>query len=90
VKIPNKNYTRLRTCANSRINVGRPATPFRVNVDIVTGDGNILTSFSYVKCTVADFSVFLQQDKEIHNFSDTDGSEIRDIFLFKCAGFRLV
>jgi len=88
--LPSIDKKILYELTNSYINAGRSATPFRVNVDIVAGDGNILTSFSYSKCTVADFSVFLQQDKDIHNFSDTDGSEIRDIFLFKCAGFRLV
>ena len=88
--LPSEDKAIIYKMINTFINAGNTATPFDVKIDIVSGAGNIITTFSYAKCTVADFSVFLQQDREVYSFSEKEGSEIRDIILFKCSGFRLV
>ena len=87
--LPSEDKGNIYKLVNSFINPGRVAVPFNVKIDILSGNGNELISYRYAKCSVTDFIVYLEQSKEIYRFSDRDNSEIRDIIVFKCSGFRL-
>ena len=87
--LPSKDKLPVYKLVNSFITPGHTES-FDVKVDVLSGSGDNLLSYSFEKCVVVDFSVFLEQDKEIYSFSKNDGSEIRDVILFKCQGFKLL
>ena len=57
-----------------------------VDVSVLSGDGKELQIWEYDECSIADYVVFLNFDKEEFRWSDEEGSEIRELFFFACRG----
>lgn len=62
---------------------------FMVNVEILTGGGQILQTWKYEDCKIVDYWVYTNTDKTKYNFSDEDGMEIRDAMVISCIHQRL-
>lgn len=62
---------------------------FFVDVEILTGSGDVLQTWKYEKCKIVDYWVYSNTDKTRYNFSDTDGIEIRDGMTLSCVSQRL-
>lgn len=62
---------------------------FFVDVEILTGSGDILQTWKYEKCKIVDYWVYSNTDKTKYNFSGTDGIEIRDGMTLSCVSQRL-
>jgi len=79
----------LYDLAEDYINPGRPVHPFKVQVSILDGNGNLIQLWDYRKCDMTDYVSFLEMDKDVYRFGEEDEEEWRERFLFICAGFGL-
>jgi len=79
----------LYDLAEDYINPGRPVQPFKVQVRILDGNGNLIQYWDYRECDMTDYVSFLQTDKDVYRFGEEDEEEWRERFLFICAGFNL-
>ena len=62
---------------------------FFVDVEILTGNGDVLQTWKYEKCKIVDYVVYNNTSKTQYNFSGTDGIEIRDEMVLSCVSQRL-
>jgi hypothetical protein len=71
------------------INPGESPQLIDVSVDFVTGDGTILQSWQYHKCSVTDYVTYQDSDVMFTRFIKTIDYEIRDKTTFDCAGLNV-
>lgn len=73
------------------LNHSPDARPFDVNIDLVAGDGSIIHTLNYKKCTIESYFVYVNDSKGDYRFSKdkTDRMEIRDVTKFDCMGFSI-
>jgi len=76
------------TIIKNYIKPGTPQ-PFNADIDIVTGDGNILQTYQYTKCEVTGYVPFLSENTIRLTFIKEFKSEIRDRTDFNCDGFKV-
>ena len=62
---------------------------FFVDVEIMSGDGRVLQTWEYEKCSIVDYLVYTNTDKTKYNFSGADQMEIRDRMMVSCSDQRL-
>ena len=86
--LPSKDKSLLYNMVDRYVSTKNPE-PFSVLVDIVAGDGSIIQTWDYRKCSIEDYSTFVDSNKENYRFSNIDDLEIREIFVFVCLGFHL-
>lgn len=63
--------------------------PFDVDVDIVSGDNTVILTWEFTDCKPIAFGTYLQDIKNLYQFSNTDNAEIRERVLFQCTGLDL-
>ena len=61
-----------------------------VDVSVLSGDGKKMQTWEYEECSLADYVIFLNSDKEEFRWSNQDGSEIRELFFFECVGIDFI
>jgi len=71
------------------INPGKVPELFDVSVDLVTGDGTILQSWQYHKCSVTDYVIYRDDNLMFTRFVKTIDYEIRDKTTFDCGGLNV-
>jgi len=71
------------------INPGKSPELIDVSIDLVTGDGTILQSWQYHKCSVTDYVIFRDDNIMFTRFIKTIDYEIRDKTTFECAGLNV-
>ena len=86
--LPSKDKSLLYNMVDRYVSTKNPE-PFSVLVDIVAGDGSIIQTWDYRKCSIEDYSTFVDSNKENYRFSNIDDLEIRELFVFACLGFHL-
>ena len=62
---------------------------FLVDVEIMSGNGEVLQTWEYEKCGIVDYWVYTNTDKTEYNFSGADRMEIRDRMVVSCFDQRL-
>jgi len=67
-----------------------PVTPFDVDIDVLSGSGNIIQTWAYRNCEPTAYGTFLQDVIFIYQFVDQDKAEIRDRVTFTCTGIELL
>jgi len=87
--LPSKDKVTLYQLVDEFVNPGRPPAQYNVDVDIVAGDGTIIQTWEYDNCKILEYVTFLDSDKDTYRYSDADEAEIRELFLWECAGFHL-
>jgi len=65
-------------------------TPFDVDIEVLSGDGQIIQTWAYKKCEPTAYGTFVQDLIFYYQFVDQEKSEIRDRVTFECAGIELV
>ena len=64
-------------------------TPFDIDIDVVTGDGTIIQTWSYTKCQPTAYGTYLQDVINFYQYSGQNKSEIRDRVAFSCTSVLL-
>jgi len=64
-------------------------TPFDVDIEVLSGDGQIIQTWAYKKCEPTAYGTFVQDLIFYYQFVDQEKSEIRDRVTFTCAGIEL-
>ena len=84
--MPTKDKEEYYKFISKYINPGKEPEPFDVTVDLLTGDGTILQTWSYAKCSATNYTTFFLDNNLIYKFKEATGSEIRDKTYFLCSG----
>ena len=63
--------------------------PFDVDVDIVSGDNTVIVTWKFTDCKPIAFGTYLQDIKNLYQFSNRNSAEIRERALFECTGIDL-
>ena len=89
--IPNSQFAPLYDAVNYLLFEQGVITPFRVNVDVLTDEGVLIQQWRYQKCDLFGYGTYVQEVRNLFQMSqDNTQSEIRDRFVFECAGVRLI
>jgi hypothetical protein len=72
------------------VNPGKIPELFSAQVDVVTGDGDILQSWIYNKCELSSYTPYLVDSLSIIKFQFDNTPEIRGQSIFECNGFEFV
>jgi len=65
-------------------------TPFDVDIDVLSGDGQVIQTWAFENCEPVAYGTFVQDVIFLYQFVDQDKSEIRDRVTFFCAGVHLL
>ena len=87
--LPNKGKENLYHFLARYVNPGKTPEPFDVDVDVVTGDGRILETLQYRKCSGIDFNWYRQELIFLYQITGTMEEEIRERYTFYCDGYRI-
>ena len=60
-----------------------------IEVSVLDKNGKSINTWKYRDCTLLDYLVYLDFDKENYRWSQTDDKEIRELFVFQCRGFTI-
>ena len=88
--LPSSDKQELYRGIDRWMNRGGALTPFDVDIDVLSGDGQIIQRWAYKKCEPTGYGTFLQDLIFYYQFADQDKSEIRDRVTFVCSGIRLL
>jgi len=66
------------------------AQPFDVDIDVLSGDGQIIQTWAYKNCVPTAYGTFLQDLIFYYQFVDQDKAEIRERIVFECSGVHLI
>ncbi|MDH3488758.1 MAG: hypothetical protein OEL82_12090 [Nitrosopumilus sp.] len=72
------------------VNPGKVPELFSVQVDVVTGDGDILQSWIYNDCELSSYTPYLVDSLSMIKFQFDNTPEIRGQSIFECNGFEFV
>ena len=61
-----------------------------VNISVLSGDGKIMQTWEYDDCSLADYVLFLNFDKDEYRWGTEEASEIRELFFFECMGIDFI
>jgi hypothetical protein len=70
-------------------NPGKTPEPFNVDVDVFTGDGRIIETLQYRKCSAIDFDWYTQDVIFFYQISGKIEEEIRERYTFYCNDYRI-
>ena len=86
--LPSKNNQWFyNSIISDYINPGKTPNPFSADIDIVTGNGNILQTYHYKNCKVDGYVPFLSENLIRLQFLKQFESAVRDKTDFTCNGF---
>lgn len=60
-----------------------------INVSMLDKNGKTIHTFEYRDCTLIDYLVYLNFNKDDYRWGPTDDSEIQELFVFQCRGVDL-
>ena len=60
-----------------------------IEIDVIAGDGKTIQTWAYERCKLIDYGVFLEFDNTLDRWSQEEGPEIHERFLFECGGIEL-
>ncbi len=67
-----------------------PVTPFDVDIEVLSGNGQIIQTWAYKSCQPTAYGTFVQDLIFYYQFVDQEKSEIRDRVTFSCTGIDLL
>lgn len=86
--MPSKDKLDFYEIVSRYINEGKDPEPFDMEIDILSGDNEILQQWDYHDCTMAQFSTFLNEQLLTYKFHEKFTAEFQDRTLFECAGLE--
>ena len=63
---------------------------FKVDIDVIAGDGTTLQSWRYGNCDLTGYGTYLQDITNFYSFSNVEQAEIRDRWIFSCSDVALI
>ncbi len=87
--MPSPDKRDLYIGINNWMKRGISLTPFDVSIDVMSGDGRVIQTWHYLKCTPTGYGTFLQDIRNLYQFVDQNKSEIRERVTFSCQGIDL-
>jgi len=87
--LPSKDKREFYKVLSRYINPVKLPEPFRISVDLVTGDGTILQRWNYANCELTSYTMHQEQSFFRFPFAEKPDREIRDKSDFGCAGVNL-
>jgi hypothetical protein len=86
---PDKDKTELYNYLARYVNPGKQPEPIDVDVEVLTGDGRILTTLQYKTCTAIDFDWYSQDFSFLYQITNESEEEIREKYIFYCDGYTI-
>jgi hypothetical protein len=71
------------------INTGLDPLPYDVDIEILTGNGDVLQTWEYRECNLIEYFPILDENLGKLKFIGEFLSEIREVSLFSCKGFHV-
>jgi len=68
---------------------GTTLSPFDVDIDVISGDGTVIQTWSYTNCQPTAYGTYLQDVINFYQYSGQEKSEIRDRVAFSCTSVLL-
>jgi hypothetical protein len=87
--LPSKDREEFYSFIARYVNPGKAPEPFNAHIDVITGDGRVLETLQYTKCSAIDFDWYTQQLTFLYQISNKMEEEIRERYTFYCDGFRI-
>jgi len=85
--LPSRDKQPLYDQISYQINRDRPIIPLDVQIDLVTGTGEVIQTWGYTDCDVSDYNVKLDENLSKIKYHDKYQEEIIDKTVFDCRGF---
>ena len=87
--LPSNDKAIIYDLINLYVSAGVKPEMFDVMVDVMAGNGSLIQTWEYRKCSVIDYSTYVNDEKDEYRFGGEDKSEIRDVLVIECGGFSL-
>ncbi len=87
--MPSPDKRDLYIGINNWMKRGESLRPFDVSIDVISGDGRVIQTWHYLKCSPTGYGTFLQDIRNLFQFVDQNKSEIRERVTFSCQGIDL-
>jgi len=87
--MPSPDKRDLYIGINNWMKRGQSLTPFDVSIDVISGDGTVIQTWHYLKCSPTGYGTFLQDVRNFYQYADPNKSEIRERVTFSCQGIDL-
>jgi len=88
--LPSEDKKTVYRLVDEYVNPGRPPAQYDIQVDIMTGGGNVIQTWDYRSCDIVEYVTYLDFNKDNYRFSEKDDAEIREVLLWECSGFHLI
>ena len=86
---PSHEKTELYEFFSRYINTGKADEPYNVDIDVKTGDGTVLYTLKYQKCSAIDLIWYLQDLVFYPTLSKIPTPETRERYTFYCEGLQV-
>ena len=87
--LPNKDNVAFYEIISRYYNPGKTPEPIDLKIDGITGDGSIIITMNYNKCSLSEYWPYFQNFVFVYPLSNESGPEIRDRAIFTCQGFNV-
>jgi len=86
---PSKDKLEIYQFLSRYINPGKTPEPFDVDLTLLTGDGTILYTHKYAKCSAVDFDWYVQEKTSYYGLSSIPLPEVRERYTNYCTGYSV-
>jgi len=86
---PSKDKSEIYQFLSRYINPGKTPEPFDVDLTLLTGDGTILYTHKYTKCSAVDFDWYLEDYTYNYGLSNIPKPELRERYTNYCTGYSV-
>ena len=86
---PSKDKSEIYQFLSRYINPGKTPEPFDVDLAMITGDGTILYTHKYTKCSAVDFDWYMQEKTSYYGLSSIPLPEVRERYINYCNGYTV-
>jgi len=86
---PSKDKSEIYQFLSRYINPEKTPEPFDVDLTLLTGDGTILYTHKYTKCSAVDFDWYVQERTSYYGLSSIPLPEVRERYINYCNGYTV-
>ena len=86
---PSKDKSEIYQFLSRYINPGKTPEPFDVDLTLLTGNGTILFTHKYTKCSAVDFDWYVQEKTSYYGLSSIPLPEVRERYINYCNGYTV-
>jgi len=86
---PSRDKSEIYQFLSRYINPGKSPEPFNVDLTLNTGNGTILYTHKYTKCSAVDFDWYVQEKTSYYGLSNIPLPEVRERYTNYCEGYTV-